>query len=196
MRPGHQFGTPSQQSPYQHPGDHLGNPDVVFDDLPFEFLGGYDPNAGHPGAQQELGALDRRLSKQLSLGSLTGESAPGSDVRYQRWPESEDDYAGRGYRPRHSRSISLGVEPGFGPPGASDGRGRHQPRPSYGPQYGGAPGSGMGRGRLGGGSYPGRGPPQQVGLVCVGNNTDPRCMRVCISVTWGCLKKESIFYVH
>ena len=157
MRQG-QYPTPQQ---YQNPEEyHTG-----YGELPLDF---FDQPADFYPRDQGLHGLDHTLSKHLSLGSYTN---PGhsTDGRSFHWGTPEEQGFTEDYRsrraPRHTRSVSLGVE-SFNPAPAPDAYRRALPsRQQYPAQnqhgsYNAAPGRG---GRFGGPSFAGRSSLGQVG---------------------------------
>ena len=157
MRQG-QYPTPQQ---YQNPEEyHTG-----YGELPLDF---FDQPADFYPRDQGLHGLDHTLSKHLSLGSYTN---PGhsTDGRGFQWGTPEDQTFTEDYRsrraPRHTRSVSLGVE-SFNPAPAPDAYRRNLPsRQQYPPQsqhgsYNPAPGRGA---RFAPPSFAGRSSSGQVG---------------------------------
>lgn len=161
MRQG-QYPTPPQ---YQNPEEfHSGYAELPLDFLDQQATEFYPTDPG-------LHGLDRRLSKHLSLGSYTNPDQNSTEARGYHWgtPEEQafqEDYSTR-RTPRHSRSVSLGVD-SFNPSPASDAFRRGiQPRQQYSSQhqhnnYNAMSGRG---GRFSGPSFAGRLSSSQVGQI-------------------------------
>lgn len=126
-----------RQGHYQTPGRYQNTGDLQqfgYEELPVDFLG--QPSADYYGNEAGMQSLDRRLSKQLSLGSFPGQSNSGQEFGgFCGWPGDEgvDEYDDRRI-PRHSRSVSLGVAPGFGSTSSDGMRRSQQSTQNYQPQ--------------------------------------------------------------
>ena len=158
MRQG-QYPTPPQ---YQNPDDyHQG-----FAELPLDFF--EQQNEFYP-RDPGLHGLDQTLSKHLSLGSYANPGQSSTDGRSFHWGTPEDQSFQEDYRarrtPRHTRSVSLGVE-SFNPtPAPENFRRNTQARQQYPIQsqhghFNNVPGRG---GRFGGPPFAGRSASGQVG---------------------------------